>query len=159
VLVNGASGAVGTNAVQLASLAGAHVTGVTSAPNAALVTELGAESVVDYRTTPLIDLDARFDVVLDAVGNLTIAAGRRLLAPGGTLVLAVADLSTTLRARGHVVTGSAPERAADFEHLLGLVAAGDLTVVREPTVPLDDIVAAHRRVDTGRKVGNVVVRL
>ncbi len=158
VLVNGASGAVGTNAVQLARLAGATVTGVTSGPNEALVSHLGASRVIDHTDVDLGDLSERFDVVFDTVGNLSRASGRRLLNPGGVLVLAVAGLGDTLRARGPVVAGPAPERAADSEVLLGLVAGGDLTVVVDEVFELDRIVDAHRRVDTGHKVGNVILR-
>lgn len=158
VLVNGASGAIGTNAIQLAKHFGATVTAVTSTANAALVTELGADRVIDYTDVDLSAVAERFDVVLDAVGNLTIAGGRRLLRDNGVLVLAVAGLWDTIRARGTVVAGSAPERVADFDVLLGLVADGRLTVVLDTTCSLDDIADAYRRVDSGRKVGNVVVR-
>jgi NADPH:quinone reductase-like Zn-dependent oxidoreductase len=81
-----------------------------------------------------------------------------LLNPGAVLLLAVASLRDTIRARGNVVAGSVPERVDDFELLLQLVASGDLAVVHDRTYDLDDIVEAHRRVDSGRKVGNVVVR-
>lgn len=158
VLVNGASGAVGTNAVQLAKDLGAEVTGVTSGTNAALVRSLGADEVIDHTTIDLAATNGRFDVVLDCVGNITIATGRRLLTEGGVLVLAVADLWTTIRARGDVVTGSAPERVEDYETLLQLVASGALTVVHDSSFDLDDIVEAHRRVETGHKRGNVIVR-
>jgi NADPH:quinone reductase-like Zn-dependent oxidoreductase len=165
VLVNGASGAVGTNAVQLAKHLGATVTGVTGPSNAALVTELGADRIIDHTTDDLaVDLPAsaattvdRFDVVLDTVGNLSIASGRRLLSPKGVLVLAVASLGETIRARGTVVAGSAPERADDFAFLLGLVADGTLAVVHDDAFDLDHIVEAHRSVDSGHKRGNVVV--
>ncbi|MHA6784261.1 NAD(P)-dependent alcohol dehydrogenase [Pseudonocardia saturnea] len=155
VLVNGASGAVGTNAVQLAKHFGATVTGVTSAANAALVTGLGADRVVDHRTT---DVTGRFDVVLDTVGNLTPATGGRLLTDRGVLLLAVATLGQTIMSRGRVRSGSAPERAADFALLLQMVAKGELTVVLDDVLDLDGIVAAHERVDSGRKVGNLVIR-
>lgn len=158
VLVNGASGAVGTNAVQLARHFGARVTAVTSAANAALVTDLGAVEVVDHTTDDVAVTDQRFDVVLDCVGNLTIGSGRRLLTDTGVLVLAVAGLGETIRARSNVVAGSAPERAEDYGFLLGLVACGALTVVHDSSFGLDEIVDAHRRVDTGHKRGNVIVR-
>jgi NADPH:quinone reductase-like Zn-dependent oxidoreductase len=158
VLVNGASGAVGTNAVQLAKHHGATVTAVTSAANAGLVTGLGADDVIDYANDGIAATDMRFDVVLDCVGNLTIGSGRRLLNDGGMLLLAVASLWTTIRARGNVVAGSAPERVEDFELLLGLVASGELTVVHDRTYDLDDISEAHRHVDTGHKRGIVIVR-
>lgn len=159
VLVNGASGAVGTLAIQLAKRFGGHVTAVTSGANAELVRSLGADRVVEYTTHPVSALDERFDVVLDTVGNLSIASGRRLLADRGVLLLAVATLGETLRAWGSVKAGPAPERPADFTELLELVATGELRVVHDGAYELDDIADAHRRVDSGRKVGNVVVTL
>jgi NADPH:quinone reductase-like Zn-dependent oxidoreductase len=158
VLVNGASGAVGSNAVQLARYFGASVTGVTSAANEELVRSLGAGRVIDYAKQDLSALAERFDVVLDAVGNLSMATGRRLLQPGGKLLLAVASLGETLRARGDVAAGSAPERVEDFEFLLRLVAAGAMAVVHDQAFDLDHIAEAHRLVDSGRKRGNIIVR-
>lgn len=162
VLVNGASGAVGTNIVQLARNLGAVVTGVTSSANAALVTSLGASDIIDHTVVDLgaVDLGtsvARYDVVVDTVGNVGIRGGRRLLAQGGRLLLVVASLGETIRARGDVVAGSGSERPDDMTALLRDVADGRLTVVLEPPIALDDIVEAHRRVDSGRKIGNVVV--
>jgi NADPH:quinone reductase-like Zn-dependent oxidoreductase len=159
VLVNGAAGAIGTNAVQLARHFGAEVTAVCSAANAPLVTELGATHVIDYTTTDLASITERYDVVLDAVGNLTIASGRRLLADGGKLLLAVGSLADTLRARGDVAAGSSKERVSDIEVLLSLLEDGSLRTVVDGSFPLDEIVAAHRRVATGHKVGNVLVTL
>lgn len=158
VLVIGASGAVGTNAVQLAKHLGAEVTAVASARNAALLAELGADHVVDYRTTPVGRLGERFDVVFDAVGELSPATGRPLLREGGRLLLVVATLGQMLAARGAVKTGTSPERPEDFAALLALVADGRLRVVAEPALPLERIAEAHARVDSGRKVGNLVVR-
>lgn len=158
VLVNGASGAVGSNAVQLATHFGATVTGVTSAANTDFVRGLGAERVIDYTVSDVCALADRFDVVFDAVGNLSIASGRRLLRDGGVLVLAVASVWDMLRARRGVVVGSSPERAADFAWLFQRVAANELTVVVDRTFPLDHIGDAYRLVDSGRKRGNVIVR-
>lgn len=157
VLVNGAAGAIGTNAVQLGARLGATVTGVTRAANAALVSGLGAARTIDHTEVDVRELDERYDVVLDAVGTLSRAAGRRLLAPGGVLLLPAAGLGDTLRARGDVVAGSAPERVEAFEHLLELVASGELVVVIDRVLPLDEVVEAHRLVDSGRKVGNVLL--
>jgi NADPH:quinone reductase-like Zn-dependent oxidoreductase len=159
VLVNGAAGAIGTNAVQLARHFGAQVTAVCSGANASLVTELGAAQVIDYTTTDLASIPDRYDVVLDAVGNLTIASGRRLLADGGKLLLAVGSLADTLRARGDVAAGSSKERVVDIDLLLGLIEDGTLRTVIDGSFPLDDVVAAHRRVATGHKVGNVLVTI
>jgi NADPH:quinone reductase-like Zn-dependent oxidoreductase len=157
VLVNGASGAVGSNAVQLAKHFGANVTAVTSAANASLVTSLGADHVIDYLSDDVAATDARFDVVLDCVGNLTIDSGRRLLTDDGVLLLAVASLWGNIRARGNVVAGSAPERVSDIEFLLDLVASGELSVVHDGAFDLEHIVDAYRCVDSGHKRGNVVV--
>lgn len=157
VLVNGASGAVGTNAVQLARHFGATVTGVTSGANAELVRRLGAAHIIDHTRRDVTRTAERYDVVLDTVGTLSIAAGRRLLTPSGRLLLAVGSLGDTVRARGNVVAGVAPERPADYELLLGLVEAGELTVVVDQVHDLADAAEAHARVDTGHKVGNVLL--
>lgn len=159
-LVVGASGAVGSNAVQLARHAGAEVTAVCSGRNEDLVRGLGAAHLVDHTTTPLTDLaaaGARFDVVLDTVGVLSPRQARGLLADDGAALLVVATLGQSLRAVGRVRAGAAPERPADLAQLLDLVAAGDLRVVVDDVLGLDEIVAAHRRVDTGRKRGNLVL--
>lgn len=159
VLINGASGSVGSSAVQLAKHFGATVTAVTSTPNVALVRKLGADEVVDYTTTPVDELDTKYDVVMDAVGNIGLAAGRRMLNEQGLLLLVVADFWDMLRVRGNVKGGTPPERAEDFAELLRLVAYGHLTGVIDDAVTggLDSIVAAHARVDSGRKVGNLVI--
>ena len=158
VLVVGASGAIGTNAVQLAEHMGATVTAVTSTPNVALVRDLGADHVIDYTATDLASVAERFDVVLDTVGTFTPATGRRLLTPDGVLVLVVASLGDNIRARGNVKAGVAAERPADFEYLVRLVADGDLRVVLDTVGGLDEIADAYKRVDSGHKVGNVVIR-
>lgn len=160
VLVNGASGAVGSAAVQVARNAGAIVTGVASGANAELVRALGAEHVVDYTQTPLGDIDSRYDVVLDAVGNITPAIGRRLLTDRGVLLLAVAGLWDTLVPRRNVKSGPAAESPEVFARLLQLVADGQLTAVLDPTGAgggIEAIPAAYERIDSGRKVGNLIV--
>ncbi|PRX99593.1 NAD(P)-dependent alcohol dehydrogenase [Allonocardiopsis opalescens] len=159
VLVNGASGAVGTNAVQLAKHVGATVTAVTSTGNVPLVARLGADHVIDYTTASIGAVADRFDVVIDTVGAISPASGRRLLTPDGVLLLVAANLWEMLRSRGSVKTGSAPERAADIEHLLALMADGRLATVTDRVLALAEIVAAYERVDSGRKVGNVIIRL
>lgn len=158
VLINGASGAVGTNAIQLAKQFGAIVTAVTSGANRELVTQLGADNVIDYTKVDLLSIAERFDVVLDTVGNLGIKTSRPLLTAEGVALLAVADLGTILTARGNVITGTAPERAEDAQLLLNLIKEGTLTVVYDGVFDLDDIVEAHRRVDSGHKRGNIIVR-
>ncbi|MGB7961869.1 MAG: NAD(P)-dependent alcohol dehydrogenase [Propionicimonas sp.] len=157
VLVNGASGAVGSSAVQLAKHFGATVTAVTSTRNVDFVTGLGADQVVDYTMTPVTTLTGPYDIVFDTVGNLSRADGLSLLAPDGSLILAVASLADIVAARRPVITGSAPERADDFALLLQLAASGQLDPVTEIVGGLDAVQEAHRRIDTGRKVGNLVI--
>lgn len=157
VLVNGASGSVGSAAVQLAADRGATVTAVCSAANRDLATRLGAGRWIDYRRTPVADLAEQFDVVFDAVGNLSRAEGLRLRASGGALILAVAELADVLRGGTGVFAGSVPERPEDVAHLLDLVAGGRLDPLTTVLGGLDTLPDAYRLIDSGRKVGNLVV--
>lgn len=157
VLVNGASGSVGSAAVQLARQLGAEVTAITSDRNRRLVASLGAERTIDYATQPVAGMRGDYDIVFDAVGNIGRSDGPRLLAPGGALILAAAGLVDTLAARGRVHAGSAPERPESFSLLLDLVAAGDFDPLARALGGLEAIPEAHAIVDSGRKVGNLVV--
>jgi NADPH:quinone reductase-like Zn-dependent oxidoreductase len=166
VLVNGASGAVGTAAVQLAAHAGAHVTGVCSAANRELVTSLGAQRVIDHTTEDFTAAAAGYDVIVDCVGNAPFERVRHLLRPGGALALVITDLPGLLlapvcsRRTGHLVTADVGRlTAADLTHLVELAESGAYQAVRDRTYDLADIVEAHRFVDTGHKRGNVVLRL
>ncbi|GAA1993858.1 NAD(P)-dependent alcohol dehydrogenase [Microbacterium pumilum] len=166
ILVNGASGAVGTAVVQLASQAGARVTGVCSQGNADLVRSLGAHRVIDYATEDFAAGDERYDVIVECVGNAPFSRSRRVMKPGAALLLVISDLPGMLgeriqsRRSGKLVThtGSmfgAPVMAEIVRH----AEAGDLRPVVDRTYDLADIVEAHRYVDTGRKRGSVVVRI
>ena len=166
VLVNGASGAVGTAAVQLARHAGAHVTGVCSGRNRAFVESLGADRVVDHTTDDFTGEAATYDVIVDCVGNASFDRVAHLLEPGGALVLVIADLPSLLRApvqtrrTGHAVTASAVRPTAKYlAALVDLAEAGLFRPVVDRTYDFDDIAAAHRYVDTGHKRGNVVLRI
>jgi NADPH:quinone reductase-like Zn-dependent oxidoreductase len=161
VLVNGASGSVGTAAVQIARHLGARVTALTSEANTDLVRRLGAERVIDYHSTSPAQLSRegeRFDVVMDTVGTLSPASGRPLLAPNGLLLLVVASLGEMLLPRRWVKAGPAAESRELMATVLSLTADGLLDPVIEASVPLSRIAEAYARVDSGRKVGNIVVR-
>jgi NADPH:quinone reductase-like Zn-dependent oxidoreductase len=161
VLVNGASGSVGTAAVQIARHLGARVTALTSEANAELVRRLGAERAIDYRSTSPAQLSRdreRFDVVMDTAGTLSPASGRPLLAPKGVLLLIVASLGQILIPRGWVKAGPAAESRELMETVLSLTADGVLDPLIEASLPLSRIAEAYARVDSGRKVGNIVVR-
>jgi NADPH:quinone reductase-like Zn-dependent oxidoreductase len=164
VLVNGASGAVGTACVQLARHLGAEVTGVCSAGNADLVRFLGAAHVLDYAREDLAASGPRYDVVLDTAGTAPYARARRCLAPRGRLVHVQSSLPDMLGApwrsltSGHQVTAPVVLATQDeLEELARLAEAGALTPVIDRTYPFDGLVEAHRYVDTGRKRGSVVV--
>jgi NADPH:quinone reductase-like Zn-dependent oxidoreductase len=147
VLVYGASGAVGTSAVQLARHLGADVTGVCSTSNLDLVASLGATRVIDYTREDFTDGAERYDLVFDAVGKRKSAASlrrcRQVLAPGGACV-SVDDGTPKLLREDLVLLGE-------------LATKGEIRPVIDRTYALDDIVEAHRYVDNGHKRGNVVV--
>jgi NADPH:quinone reductase-like Zn-dependent oxidoreductase len=145
VLVYGASGAVGTNAVQLASRhLGADVTGVCSTANLELVESLGAHHLLDY-TRPGFSLDsAAYDVVFDAVGKLAPAQGKQALKPGGVYLNVHAD-------------SDGGNKLANLLMLKELIEAGQLKPAIDRVYPLEQIVEAHRYVEQGHKKGNVVI--
>ncbi|MDQ2973105.1 MAG: NAD(P)-dependent alcohol dehydrogenase [bacterium] len=157
VLINGASGAVGTNAVQLASYFGAEVTGVTRSSNAKLVIGLGAKQTIDYTKQDVVDIEQKFDVIIDTVGNISPTQAQKLLAKNGRAGLMVAGLGEMIKARGPIKAGTATEKKQDIEFLLSLIEQGKLSVVIDKVYPVKDIVKAHEYVDTGKKVGNVIV--
>ncbi|WDM44327.1 NAD(P)-dependent alcohol dehydrogenase [Microbacterium luteolum] len=166
VLVNGASGAVGTAAIQLAKQLGADVTAVTSGGNAALVTSLGADRVIDYTRQDFTAGDETYDVIVDGVGNAGFGRVEGSIAPGGALLLIVGDLWSMLRSRwqtrrsGKLVTWNVGKPGADeLAYLVALADSGRYRPVIDRTFDLADIVEAHRYVDTGRKRGNVVLRI
>jgi NADPH:quinone reductase-like Zn-dependent oxidoreductase len=166
VLVNGASGAVGTAVVQLAAAAGAHVTGVASRANHELVTSLGAERVIDYATDDFAADGSTYDVVVDCVGNAPVNRVRGCLAPAASVLLVAGDLGSLLGASRQarrlgitVVTGPGPYAAGDLAHVAALAEDGGFRPVIDRTVPFDRIADAHAYVDTGRKRGAVVVSI
>jgi NADPH:quinone reductase-like Zn-dependent oxidoreductase len=170
VLVNGASGAVGTAAVQLAASRGARVTAVTSGRNAELVRSLGASHVIDYEredfAAPVPGTDPRYDVIVECVGNAPFARVAHLIRPGGALLLVIADLRGMIgaavrpRRRGIRVNQSGgPMGGEGMARLAAVAEAGDLRPVIDRTYDLDEVVEAHRYVDTGRKRGSVVLRV
>ena len=166
VLINGASGAVGCAAVQIARHLGAHVTAVCSAANAELVRSLGAEAVIDHQTEDFATSGAQYDLILDTVGTCTRQRCQPALAEGGRLLLVVATLGQTLGAAisptrgGRIVrAGVAPERAEALQQLAAWAEEGVYRPHISATYPLDDIVEAYRRVDSGRKQGSVVVTM
>lgn len=166
VLVIGASGAVGSAAVQLARHFGAHVTGVCSAANCGIVRSLGADEVIDYAEVDYAASGARWDIILDTVGHASFAGCRNALREKGRLLLLVAGLGGLLaaplqsRTSGlKVAGGPAPERVEDLETLRALCEAGVFKPLIDSRYPLERIAEAHARADSQRKVGTVVVTM
>jgi NADPH:quinone reductase-like Zn-dependent oxidoreductase len=166
VLINGASGAVGTAAVQLAKHFGAVVTGVCSAAHAPLVRSLGADRVIDYTREDFTRCGDTYDVILDAVGNCSFARCKPALAPGGRLLLVVASLGQLIgaqlwssRAGRKVLSGVGSVRPADLLLLRTLAESGAFKPVIDRTYEFARIADAHAYVDTGHKKGNVVITI
>jgi NADPH:quinone reductase-like Zn-dependent oxidoreductase len=164
VLINGASGAVGSAMVQIAVATGAEVTAVCSGANAAIIQQLGAAEVVDYTRVDFANDSKRYDVIADTVGNAPYSRVRHLLTPQGRLLMVLATLPDMLRAplvnatsRHRLVAGPAAERADDLRTLVDMAVDGRFTPLIDSRFTLDEIAAAHARVESGRKRGNVVV--
>jgi len=171
VLVNGASGAVGGAAVQLARHFGATVTGVCSGPHLGLVRRLGASSVVDYTRADFTRAGRRYDVVFDVAGTSSFGRCRAVLNRGGVYLTTApspaifVQMGWTARfgARRAAVafTGlrAASDKRRDLEFIAGLAGTPALSAVIAARYPLDQIADAYRRVDAGHKKGNVVVTM
>jgi NADPH:quinone reductase-like Zn-dependent oxidoreductase len=170
VLINGASGGVGTFAVQIAKALGARVSAVCGPNSAELMTALGADHVIDYTETDFTDAAPRYDVVLDLVGNHTLAECRRVLAPGGRLVLSAGPPAPSIRRtlvgfltypflRRKIVPGITSPTAADLDRMRELVESGAVTPVLERTYPLAEAADALRKQGAGHARGKTVITI
>lgn len=173
VLINGASGGVGTFAVQIAKSFGAHVTGVSSTPNVALVRSLGAGAVIDYKREDFTNGHVQYDAIVDMVGNHPIGAYRRVLKPGGRYVAVGGQKGRWLAPVDRAVALAVVDRFTDQELgsmlsklnrddlvlLATLVATGRVTPVIDRRYPLTQIAEALRYLETGRARGKVIVTM
>jgi NADPH:quinone reductase-like Zn-dependent oxidoreductase len=169
IVIYGASGSLGTAAVQIAKHLGAHVTGVSSTRNVELVRSLGADEVIDYTREDLTKRGPIFDVVIDAVGKYAYHWGKRALKPGGTYVetdfgpykletLVMWMASRWLGSRRLKFASGGPSKA-DVQFMKGLIEAGAYRPVIDRTYPMEQVAEAHRYVETWHKTGNVVLTL
>ena len=143
VLIYGASGSVGTYAIQLAKYFGAEVTGVCSTSNLDMVKSLGADHVIDYTREDFSATEERYDVIFDTLAKFPKSQYSKVLAPNGTYV-SMAKLDTK-------------ENMDNLIFIKELIEKGEIKAVIDRRFPLEQMVEAHRYVDTGRKKGNVVI--
>lgn len=166
VIVIGASGAVGSAAVQLAKSLGAYVTGVCSTANIALVKSLGADAVIDYTKEDFTKNDETYDVIFDAVNTIPVFQSLNSLQPNGKMILSAAGMQEmlqgiwiTLTSKRKVLTGVISHTAADIILLKELIEAGKLKALIDSTYPLEQIAEAHTYVEKGHKKGNVNIKI
>ena len=169
VLINGASGGVGTFAVQIAKAFGAEVTGVTSTRNVDMVRSIGADHVIDYTREDFTDRPQRYDVILDNVGNHSMARNRRALTRDGTLISnggghsdgklgrTVRTMLVSMFVRQQASPTVKTQNHADLVALKELVEAGKVTPVIDRTYPLTETPAAIGHVAAGHARGTVVI--
>jgi NADPH:quinone reductase-like Zn-dependent oxidoreductase len=171
VLIIGASGGVGTFAVQIAHAMGAEVTGVASTTKLDLVSSIGADHVIDYTRDDFASGPERYDVILDIGGNAPLSRLRRALTRSGTLVIVggedggrwtgvgrqVRALALSPFVRQRLTSFIATHTRADIEHLAALVEAGDLTPVLDTTYPLAQAADAMRRLVAGQARGKLTL--
>jgi len=165
VLIYGASGTVGTYAVQLAKHFGAEVTGVCSTRNVELVASLGADRVVDYTRTDFTQSGETYDMIFDTVSKASVSRSKGSLKRGGVyldtvMVLpAIEGLWYSITTGTKVIGGTANGRPEELVFLKELIEAGEIKPVIDRRYPLDRIVEAHGYVDEGHKRGNVIITL
>jgi len=173
VLINGASGGVGTFAVQIAKAMGAEVTGVCSTRNVELVRSLGADHVIDYKQQDYTESGQRWDVIVDNVGNQPLLANRGVLTDNGSYVMVggpsgdwLGPLWRPLRAMlinpfvgQELMMMMAGQSRSDLEILADMLASGRLTPVIDRRFALDDIAEAIRYSETGRARGKIIIEV
>jgi NADPH:quinone reductase-like Zn-dependent oxidoreductase len=164
VLINGAGGSIGVFAVQLAKHFGAEVAAVDSAPKLDVLRSLGADDVIDYTREEFTERGEVYDVIFDVVGTVSFSRSARAITPDGTYLLAnpmrsqmISGLWTRMTGSRRVIMETASSTIGDLVYLRGLIEAGALRTVIDRSYPLEQIVDAHRYVERGGKLGNVVI--
>lgn len=166
VLINGASGSVGSYAVQIAKAYGASVTGVCSTRNVKLVLGIGADKVIDYKKESLTNHSQSYDIVFDTVGNLIYRSVKSLLSSEGRFVstafnpgLMMAMMMNSFRKGQTVYTGVTKESRELLEELKDLLKSKKLKAVIEKTYSMEEIKEAHEHAESGRKQGNIILAI
>ena len=166
VLIYGASGAIGTIAIQLAKEIGSEVTAVCSDKNGLMVKVLGADKVIDYKSEDFTKNGVKYDIVFDTVGKSSFSSSLKSLTKSGTILLASACMGQMLRGAftsmfgsKKVISGVIKETAEDMQFFKKLIEADKLKAVIDKVYPLEEIKDAHAHVDTGHKKGNVIISM
>jgi NADPH:quinone reductase-like Zn-dependent oxidoreductase len=166
VLVYGASGSVGSYAVQLAKYFGANITAVCSTSNVEWVKSLGADQVIDYTAEDFSKTDETYDVVFEAVNKSSFAACMKVLKKDGIYINCTEPLpsvqmlwTSLISSKKLLLSRNSPENAEALNFLKELVEMGKLKVIIDKSYQLDEIVEAHRYVEKGHKKGNVVIKV
>lgn len=165
VLIYGASGAVGSAAVQLAKAFGAEVTAVCSGANMELMKKIGADKVLNYQQEDFAVNKEKYDVIYETVNKLSFSESVRHLKKGGTLILGAADFSKMMRAGlasmwgRKVLTGVIKESTEGINFIRELIDRGEYRPVLDRVFSIDQIAEAHEYVDLGHKKGNVAIRM
>lgn len=166
ILIYGASGSVGSAAVQIARYYGAEVTGVCSTTNLELVKSLGAQHVIDYTREDFTKSGKRYDIIFDTVGKTSFSACKNVLNPKGLYLASAGGLPdfgqmlwTSIFGTQKVLAGVSSEHKEDLAFIKKLVEAGKIKPVIDRCYPLEQTAEAHRYVDKGHKKGNVVITI
>lgn len=166
VLIVGAGGAIGTFAIQLAKLAGAEVTAIDSGPKLPMLSETGADCVIDYEAVDFTAAGRSYDVIFDVVGKSPYRKSLKCLNPGGRYLLANVGFTPMLRGvwttkttDKTVISAPAPERKPALIEIRELLEAGKIKPVIDRTFTLEEIPDAHRYIEAGLRKGNVVAEI
>ena len=164
VLINGASGSIGTFAVQLAKYYGAEVTCVCSTNNMELVKSLGADKVVDYTKENFAETGHDYDIIFDTVGKSSFASCKKALKSKGkyvttvlTLKIAFLALLTRYGSKKKVISGMSLNKSESLNYIRKLIEDGNLKTIIDRQYPFEELPAAHEYVEKGHKAGNVVI--
>ena len=164
ILINGASGSVGSAAIQIAKYFGAEVTGVCSAANMELVKSLGADQVIDYTRQDFTKSNETYDIIFDTVGKTSFSGCKNALKQKGLYLAGAGGLRefgqmawTSMTGGKKVIAGASSERTEDLIFIKKLAEMGKIKPVIDQRYPLEQTADAHRYVDKGHKKGNVVI--
>jgi NADPH:quinone reductase-like Zn-dependent oxidoreductase len=171
ILINGASGSIGTAAVQLAKIMGANVTGVCSSVNTNMVKDLGADELIDYTKSDFTKANKKYDIIFDTVGKLDFSKCKSALNPGGKFLSPVLAFSVLKQVLLTKISGNKKvifaatglrkkeEIQKDLEYIAKLLDEGKIRSIIDRAYSLDQIKDAHEYVETGHKRGNVVIEM